>query len=171
MKRTWTLRYKFHGGKTLIPQNSGIGSHHNIMAAACKAWPSLEPDDNYFHWGDMGRIFLLPKPEDECLIFDDLPDLRHRYQKSTNDCENAVSRRLIQIDDFLLDWTDIPEGIVFSYMEIRGFVRKRGELVPHSMLMGQDIDGDISVREPYNGLVGRRLPHYYMIDPYDVIQR
>ena len=176
MQRTSWLdgrRYRFHGdpGNPEHPTKSGICDHLRFKHLAIQTWSSLARP-GAFQLGDHGRIFLLPKPEDEYHIYPNLPDIPDDYLVNTDDCENKTRRRLVQLDDFLKYKTDIPERIVWGIAEIRGMVwsPSKDKWTGHSMLMTIDENERVGLRDIYNPLIKTRLEPDYMKFPWLVYQ-
>lgn len=101
--------------------------------------------------GDM-PLYALPE-KDLRKMFAELVGLPIEYISDFHDCENQTRRRMVQVIDYLYDWTNLrkPPAI----FEVRGYVPLEAHTgiegqVGHSMLYAIDAEGKGHLIEPAN---------------------
>lgn len=112
-----------------------------------------------FELGDWPLYAL--KRSDSDRMWSELPGLPRDYEADFFDCENETRRRMVQVIDYLADWTNLrkPPAIY----EIRGHVQAGGGRAGHSMIYEMYADGSSTLREPRSLLA---KPLSYMEGPW-----
>lgn len=147
MRWPWQ-RYRLAGKGVLTDRRA-------VLAELRRIWPDGRFDINCL----ADSMFFWPGPEASKIILGHLSDLPQcapsYYRPELRDCDNSVYRRLLQIDDFLADRTDLQ--VPAAAIEVSGLVppSDRG----HAMVLLLCGDGDHWLMEPYNGMHRRPLGH------------
>ncbi len=122
-------------------------SRQAIWDLAMRDFPGLKSSS--LQLGDWPLYALAEK--DLRRMFAELDGLPIEYIKDFHDCENQTRRRMVQVIDYLNDWTNLKKPP--AIFEIRGFVPLEAHTgiegqVGHSMLYAMTAEGKSYLIEP-----------------------